>query len=117
MYSKPWDSKKVRVTVSEKSMSVSSGSLAPSVSDDAQKTSQREWETYGLLAPIVDFTTKGPKSISRPHPLLSQLLRDGPSRVLSDENYSVAPSSESALFRWIHVPVNKMDWAQVILHL
>lgn len=117
MDSQPWDSKRVRVTVSEKSMSVSSESLALSVSEDAQKTSRREWETYGLMAPIVDFTAKGPKPNSKPHPLLSQLLRDGPSRVLTDENSSDARSSEKTLFRWIHVPVNKMDWAQVILHL
>lgn len=115
MDSVPWDSKRVRVTISKKSIqSTSSDNLAPSTPENvSKKTSETEWETYGLMAPIVDFTAKGPKSTNKPHPQLSQLLRDGPSKVLNYEKPIEPPNSERTLFRWIHVPVNKMDWAQV----
>ena len=115
MDSVPWDSKKVRVTISEKSIqSISSENLALSIPENVgKKTSETEWETYGLMAPIVDFTAKGPRSTNKPHPQLSQLLRDGPSKVLNYDKSIDSPNLERTLYRWIHVPVNKMDWAQV----
>ena len=102
MDSVPWDSKKVQVTISEKSIqSSSSENLAPSTPESVgEKTSETEWETYGLMAPIVDFTAKGLGSVNRPHPQLSQLLRDGPSKVLNYQEPIYSPNLERTLFRW-----------------
>ena len=101
----------MRVAVSERSMdSISSEKLAASVSEnDSPQTSDGSWETFGLMAPIVNFTADGPKPDNEPYPKLNQLLRDGPSKILSDRSSSYSMPSERPLFRWIHVPVNKMD--------
>jgi hypothetical protein len=115
MDSAQWDSKKMRVTISEKSIhSTSSSNLVASTSENGEeRRADREWETYGLMAPIVDFTKEGPKPNSKPYPQLSQILRNGPSKVLKEQKSSAAVTSNDILFRWIHIPVNKMDWAQV----
>jgi hypothetical protein len=100
MDSIPWDSKKVRITISEKSIgSISSENLAPSTTENGgQRDSDKKWETCGLMAPVVAFPKDGPIPDSKPYPQLSQLLRDGPSKVRSDciSTASIAP--EKILF-------------------
>lgn len=58
--------------------------------------------TFGLTAPIIDFVgelSNEPKCFEHP---LSKILR-GP----------IPPSSPGTKFRWIHIPVNHMGWAEV----
>lgn len=75
-------------------------------------------ETFNLIAPIVEFNEKGKplKPVDKAsHPQLSALLVKGasPSEVL--RKYEKEEVHKAGAFRWIHVPVTKMDWAQVAL--
>ena len=100
-----WDSKKVDFTVSEISEK-SPGNMTcvcPSFT-----------ETFNLIAPIVNFNAAGSKPQNiLPYPKLSQLLTSDakPSKISGGLNHSSGKPS----FRWIHVPVNKMDWARVYI--
>jgi hypothetical protein len=75
-------------------------------------------ETFNLIAPIVEFGEDGLTSKSVAYPQLSLLLKEGangvPSKILKDlaEEKHYQPPEKPA-FRWIHIPVNKMDWAEV----
>lgn len=75
-------------------------------------------ETFNLIAPIVEFGEDGLTSRSVAYPQLSLLLKEGasgvPSKILKDlTEEKLYHPPKKAVFRWIHVPVNKMDWAEV----
>jgi hypothetical protein len=101
-----WDTEKQPiVTVSEKTDDFpgSSSCVLPSFE-----------ETFGLIAPIVEFNEHGRPACNSSHPQLKDLLVEGasPSEVL--RKHEGKNLHQPGAFRWIHVPVTKMDWAQVI---
>jgi hypothetical protein len=116
MDSTSWESKKTEVIISETSIgATSSEKLALSVSDTLNEQFPRDdkWETFGLIAPIVDFMKDGSIPNEIPYPKLGELLDDGPSKIMNDLRRENSVSMKQPAFRWIHVPINKMDWVQV----
>jgi len=119
MDSASWKSK-TDVIISETSVdNASSEKLALSVSDtlNQQFSTNDKWETFGLIAPIVDFMEDGSIPNEIPYPKLGELLDDGPSKIMNDLRRENSVSIRPPAFRWIHVPINKMDWVQVCQNL
>ena len=58
--------------------------------------------TFGLVAPIVDFDKDLGVRLLEPHIPLNDIITG-----------SIPPTSPETLFRWIHIPINHMGWAEV----
>jgi hypothetical protein len=101
-------------------------SLSPQASFQSGPADQSE--TFGIIGAIVDFqadSQEGPiTSICCKKPPLKDLLNRYVHEIMADETIkkrceSPTEDGEKCLlnpvtrFRWIHVPVNKMNWVQV----